>query len=397
MLKSMAIMILIGTVLGGPFREAASHAQQTAPDNSAATLQAYCRGMVQKIEPTSVGNARRLSVYLDFFRREMLGDPRLFPFEVAAKRESDGRVVLTGHVGYEENRTALLEFLRQLGFDRIDNQIEILPSPKLDDKPFGFIRTTHAFSYDRPAGKREVVTDLLLGTPVYLLRERRDGHVYCHAGEGYLGYVDDKDIRRVGSKEFARYQTGRQIRVQREFKTPDGFRVPMGARLRYVTLRGETVIGELPNGGEIAIPSGHCGIHSGEPGARIERVIANASQMLGVKYVWGGNTSDGIDCSGLVQTAFAAEGINLARDASQQMFAGRLTATRWNRDGLRPGDTLYFLGVSGKVTHTAIYVGEGRYLEAVRPRVRFTSFNPDDPAYDAKRARAFCFAKRLLD
>jgi cell wall-associated NlpC family hydrolase len=99
----------------------------------------------------------------------------------------------------------------------------------------------------------------------------------------------------------------------------------------------------------------------------------------------------------VVQVAFGAEGINLPRDSNQQFYLGSLVATRWYRNGLRRGDTLYFLGSHGKIRHTAIYLGDDKYIEAVRPAVQITSFNPEDENYDARRAAAFAFAKRLLE
>ncbi|NLE37992.1 MAG: C40 family peptidase, partial [Pirellulaceae bacterium] len=324
-------------------------------------------------------------------------DPRLFPFDVSATWDEKGRVVLDGHVGYEENRASLLEYLNGLGFEDIEDRIEVLPSKSLGEKRFGFVRASRTFSFDRPSGKRTVVTDCLLGAPLCLLKEADDEFILCQGVEGYIGYVAGKNIQRVGREDFARYQAEAQVRVRRDFLTPEGLLVPMGARLKFLKQEESTVVAELPAGGKITIPASSCEVRDGKPGARIERVIENASKMLGAKYVWGGNTAKGIDCSGLVQIAFAAEGIHLARDAGQQAYLGWLTATRENRDGLRRGDILYFLGKNGKISHTALYVGDGRYLEAVRPVVRYTSFNPESDEYDAHRAAAFCFAKRLLD
>lgn len=64
---------------------------------------------------------------------------------------------------------------------------------------------------------------------------------------------------------------------------------------------------------------------------------------------------------------------------------------------MRRGDTLYFLGRHGKIIHTAIYLGDGKYLESAGPGVRITSFNPADDNFDARRSRHFAFAKRLLE
>ena len=129
----------------------------------------------------------------------------------------------------------------------------------------------------------------------------------------------------------------------------------------------------------------------------MERIVENALTLKGTPYLWGGKSSAGVDCSGLMQVAFAAEGLQLPRDSNQQVYLGRLTATRWYRAGMRPGDTLYFLGSRGKIRHTAIYLGDNQFLHAEVPQVGIASFDLRDDNYDARRTASFAFAKRLLD
>ena len=81
---------------------------------------------------------------------------------------------MTGFVAYDENRAALLKLLRYLGFRNVQDRIEVLPSKKLGPKRFGFVNVAHTFNFDKPLGRREVVTDCLLGTSLYLLKEAAD-------------------------------------------------------------------------------------------------------------------------------------------------------------------------------------------------------------------------------
>jgi cell wall-associated NlpC family hydrolase len=65
--------------------------------------------------------------------------------------------------------------------------------------------------------------------------------------------------------------------------------------------------------------------------------------------------------------------------------------------GMRRGDTLYFLAADGKIRHTAIYLGNDKFIQAVMPHAKISSFNPKDPEYDAGHRASFAFAKRVLD
>lgn len=79
------------------------------------------------------------------------------------------------------------------------------------------------------------------------------------------------------------------------------------------------------------------------------------------RYLWGGTLGPNFDCSGLVQTAFASQGIWLPRDAAQQCEA---PCTRPVEDGkVEPGDLLFF-SRSNEIDHVGIHLGDGFYIHS---------------------------------
>lgn len=89
-------------------------------------------------------------------------------------------------------------------------------------------------------------------------------------------------------------------------------------------------------------------------------VLKTARQLEGTPYLWGGMSVRGVDCSGLVYTAFRLHGFTLPRDADQQAQVGQLLSV----DELEAGDLVFFGPTSDDVTHVGIYVGNGDFLHA---------------------------------
>lgn len=90
-------------------------------------------------------------------------------------------------------------------------------------------------------------------------------------------------------------------------------------------------------------------------------IVAEAKTWLGVPYVWAGNDRSGIDCSGLVQQTLKKFGIDMPRIASDQMHEGTPVASLAQA---QPGD---LLGFGEPAYHIAIYVGDGKMIEAPEP------------------------------
>lgn len=105
-------------------------------------------------------------------------------------------------------------------------------------------------------------------------------------------------------------------------------------------------------------------------------VCAQAKKYMGTEYRWGGKSGRGIDCSGLVSTAYMQCGVLIYRDAS--------IVEGWPMHEVafeekKPGDALFFPG------HVALYLGEGRYIHstgaAASGGVVLNSLDPADPLY----------------
>jgi hypothetical protein len=349
--------------------------------------------LARRVEPDLQGQPSRLTQYVDFFRKELANDTRLFAFHVVAQSNVDGEVVLEGFVEFPETRDALEGFLRQLGFLSITNRLTTLPDERLGHLRFGFLRVARSLLLAEPRADAETVSECLLAEPLFLLREA-DGYLLVHSSEGYLGYVPEEDVLRVDEASFAAYQQGSRAILQIDGKRESGERMPAGARFKWLESSDVSVHVQLPDGSQEQLPTN--GVHREEDRTmEIDRAIQTARQLLGTPYRWGGKSSVGIDCSGLVQIAFQSTGVHLPRDSNQQVVLGRLTATRWCMSTLRRGDTLYFTGPHGRIRHTALYLGSGEYIQAETPVVTITSFDPSAENYDAERHRSFVFAKRL--
>ncbi len=97
------------------------------------------------------------------------------------------------------------------------------------------------------------------------------------------------------------------------------------------------------------------------PSGKGNNVLATAQQYIGCRYVYGGMSPSGFDCSGFTSYVYKSHGVNLNRTAAGQYSNGVAVS----RNDLKPGDLVMF-GKSG-INHVGIYAGGGKIVHAANP------------------------------
>ncbi len=93
-----------------------------------------------------------------------------------------------------------------------------------------------------------------------------------------------------------------------------------------------------------------------------QQIVNAASKYIGVRYVYGGTSPSGFDCSGLVQYACRQVGISVNRTSRDQYKNGVAVA----KSDLQPGDLVFF-SKGSTISHVGIYAGNGQVLHSPSP------------------------------
>lgn len=126
-----------------------------------------------------------------------------------------------------------------------------------------------------------------------------------------------------------------------------------------------------------------------ESGLRGADIVREAMRYLGTPYVWGGESTGGVDCSGFVYIVFVSRVPGLARMSSFDYFQMGVAVDRAN---LQPGDLVFFTTYAPGPSHVGIYVGEGKFIQASSGTRRVTISSLDEPYYTAR----YLGARRLM-
>ncbi len=93
-------------------------------------------------------------------------------------------------------------------------------------------------------------------------------------------------------------------------------------------------------------------------------LISYAKKYTGTKYVYGGTTTSGFDCSGYTVHVFKEFGVSLKRTAAQQFTQG----TSVSKSDLQKGDLVFFNNLGRGISHVGIYIGGGQMISATTSR-----------------------------
>jgi cell wall-associated NlpC family hydrolase len=234
--------------------------------------------------------------------------------------------------------------------------------------------------YSKPSLDADVVSQAIYGANVSVIGQQ-EGWARIRTFDDYAGWAQLSALRI--RRPYA--TSGRVAQVHSLFAhiylEPDATRhaplltVPFETKLKTT---GEANDRWIP----VTLPDDRSGwVQAGDvafdpPKLTIPEMLEFGKRFLGLPYTWGGTSSFGFDCSGFTQMLERQRGVFLPRDAQPQAeWSG---AAPVERKDLAPGDLLYFGSSEKHITHTGVYLGGGKFIDATThetPAVRIDDLN----------------------
>lgn len=211
------------------------------------------------------------------------------------------------------------------------------------------IVTRTAPLHARPDKKSEMVSEMIFGETLEATKEQGQWIRAKSLRDGYEGYIS-----REGLSETILDPTHQICALQSfvyrkpDYKSPPLTTLPFLSRVTLIDEDSQNGFVEMEGGGWIWAG------HLEDITARHTDFTATALRFAGVPYLWGGRTSRGLDCSGLVQAALLAAGIPCPRDTKDQIALGSDTSSA----KLQRGDLVFL------ERHVGVMVDETRILNA---------------------------------
>ncbi len=218
---------------------------------------------------------------------------------------------------------------------------------------YGIIQVAHAPIRATDSDTSEIVTQLLFGEGLTILEQKNQWvRIQC-VHDKYEGWMDEKQFYACDEDNFHWWRKMSTRRIQEHaipFHTNEG---------PYHLYRGSLVPEEYFNGFELGAIQFRA-LQKDLALQRNQSIVEIAQMYLNTPYLWGGRSATGIDCSGYTQMVFAFLGIDLSRDASQQVNQGKEVEFK----EIQAGDLAFFSNAAGKVIHVGILTGQGTILHA---------------------------------
>ena len=330
-------------------------------------------------------------------------DKSLAVFEARLLREK-GRWLLSGETSEALAHKKVFRLADSLlGNSNYKANFRLLPESALGDSSYGIVSIPVTNLRRKPKNSAELIDQNILGNPLRLLKKKKAWYL-VQTHYGYIGWMAKYSLVRTDKRGLEEWKNGARVRVSNIYaavrKTPNPktdvvMRLPLNCTLHLIS--------EQAGWTEISLPDGKRGFISNADivacqrdtvKATREAIVNTARSMMGAPYLWGGKSSLANDCSGFTQTVFKAHGIQLPRDARQQVFEGDELVPNSDFSNVKAGDLLFF-GFKGRITHVGISLGGYDFIHQ-DSAVHIDSFDEKAPNFNAFRKKSLKSIRRII-
>ena len=189
-----------------------------------------------------------------------------------------------------------------------------------------------------PSPEAELATQALKGERVTIYDRNGEGFAWGQLNsDGYVGWLPDRALAKPAAKPTHKITSLRTFAFPGpSIKLPPADTLVMGARIMVTREQGAFAVTRE----NWYLPRQHLGpIDHHAPD-----FVAVAEQFAGTPYLWGGKSSLGIDCSGLVQVSLNAAGTGCPRDSDMQQAGLGRTLAPSEAGNLQRGDLIFWRG-----------------------------------------------------